>query len=201
MIDDIAKEISVRRDEILSNINQESISVYLFLKDQYKKGDIKNNTLFHFVLRSYYRLDNAGLGDALKKRYFELLEDRNEDLEVILEELYKIPTERNIHTVQFSFATKLLHTINENSPIFDSEVSVVIHKRVTGDTKEDKIKSCREAFDFLKETYTGLLKEELVREVVSEFRDKFKVSASDVSDIKVLDFIVWSLGKLKKKKS
>jgi len=48
--------------------------------------------------------------------------------------------------------------------------------------------------------YSNLIKDKEIKKIISEFRKKFSVSAERMTDIKVLDFIVWSLGKLKKKK-
>ena len=50
------------------------------------------------------------------------MESGEEDLGRILRELYEKETLRKAKTVQFSFATKLIHTINPNRPIFDSKV-------------------------------------------------------------------------------
>lgn len=131
----IIEEIFKKLDKILENIDKESIFVYLFLKDEHKKGNIKNNLLFQFVFKSYYRLDNAGLGNKLKNRYFELLADKQKDLRKILLELYKIKTLKNKNTIQFCFATKLLNTLDNNNPIFDAEVSRVFHKTRQGNNK------------------------------------------------------------------
>ena len=46
----IIKEICELQDAIFLNITLESVDVYLFLKDEYKKGNIKNNTVFEFIL-------------------------------------------------------------------------------------------------------------------------------------------------------
>ncbi len=197
---DIKDEILRNQDKILSYIDIESVDVYRFLKNEYKKGPINDNAVFQFVFRSYYRLDNAGLGDGLKKKFFELMVDKQDNLKKILLELYRIPTLRNLSTVQFSFATKLLHTLDSNNPIFDSEVSDVIHKKVSGKNKEEKIESCLRIYESLKSTYVTLLQDEQIVKVILKFREKFKVNKSDVPDMKVLDFIVWSLGKLIKRK-
>jgi len=135
----IIKEICELQDAIFLNITLESVDVYLFLKDEYKKGNIKDNTVFQFVFRSYYRLDNAGLTDEFKKRYFELLADKQTDLKTILWDLYEFPTRRNLKAVQFSFATKLLHTLDNNKPIFDAEVARVIHESVTGGVQKKRL--------------------------------------------------------------
>jgi len=195
----IIEEILEKQKEILTNRDSESISVYLFLKKEYEKGNIKNNGVFQFVFRSYYRLDNAGLGEKLKNKYFELLANKQNDLSKILSELYKILSLRKLNTIQFSFATKLLHTIDNNNPIFDAEVSRVIHKRVSGRTRDEKIKSCLEIYEFLKNEYGDFLQNEQIKKLILEFRERFNVSKDKMSDIKILDFIVWSLGKIQEK--
>ena len=196
---EIIKEIVKRQQEIFSNISLESVSVYIFLKNEYKKGNIIKNTLFQFVFRSYYRLDNAGLGDDLKKKYFELMASKQTDLKKILLELYKVLTAKKVNTVQFSFATKLLHTLDNELPIFDAEVSRVFHKSVSGKNKEQKIESCLKINQFLIDSYSEILKDDQIKNVIKKFRSKFNIEGMNkISDTKILDFIVWSLGKLKK---
>ena len=199
-IDQIIKKIFKQQDKILSNLDFESIDVYLFLKDEYKKGNILNNFVFQFVFRSYYGLDNAGLSDKIKKSYFELLADKQAKLEYILLELYEIPTLKGKNTIQFSFATKLLHTIDNDSPIFDSEIGKIFKLSVSGVDRDAKIISCIKIHDSLKINYTKLKKEKKIKEVISKFRQKFNADAEKVSDTKILDFIIWSLGKLELRK-
>lgn len=194
---DIIKEILGREDEILSKIDPESIEVYLFLKNEYAKGDIENNAIFQFVFRSYYRLDGAGLGDDLKTAFFKLLGHKEDNLEKILRKLHDIRTLRNKNTVQFSFATKLLHTLDEENPIFDSRVTKVIRKPVTGASGDDRINSSIGFYKDLKSIYDDLLEESEIKKVILKFRKKFDVNPKQVSDSKVLDFIIWTLGKLK----
>lgn len=198
----IIEEIKDNKKLIFDNIKQESISVYLFLKNEHKKRNIGNNLLFQFIFRSYYRLDNGGLGDKLKERYFVLLSNKQKDLKKILSELYKIPTlnSKNKNTIQFSFATKLIHTLDNNKPIFDTEVSRVILEKVQGKNKRDKIDSYLKIYEGLEGLYTSLLKDGDIKNIIKKFRSKFKVKNNSISAIKVLDFIIWSLGKLKKKK-
>ncbi len=127
-----------------------------------------------------------------------MLANKEIDLEKILNNLYKLPTLRNRNTIQFSFATKLLHTIDNSNPIFDAEISAIIYRAVLGNNKEEKIESAEIIFSYLKELYLKLIGNKKMQEIIKKFRTKFNVSKNMISDVKILDFIIWSLGKLKK---
>lgn len=196
---DIIKEICKRQDEILSNIVPESIAVYLFLKNEYAKDDIGNNTVFQFVFRSYYSLDGAGLSSKWKKHFFELLEQQEDSLRTILQRLYRIKTLTGRNTVQFSFATKLLHTLDNTKPIFDLKVAKVIGETVTGVNENTRIESCIRIYKRLEYIYRTLLKADKIKRVIRKFRKKFHINEEQIEDLKILDFIIWTLGKLKTK--
>ena len=206
---EIVEQIYKKREEIIENIDKESVDVYLWIKNEYEKSrgghELLNNKIFQFVFRSYYRLDSAGLSEKQKQRFFELLAQKESRLNIILEELYKLPTLRKkngkpIHTVQFAFATKLLHTLDNTKPIFDSKVAVVIYQHVNGNTKERKIESCKKIHVDLKNLYTQLILDQKIQQVIKEFRSKFKATLKEnrIDNEKVLDFLLWSLGKLMK---
>ena|SRR3989344_2567941 len=197
---EIAEKIYKRRKEVIENIDQESIDVYLWLKDAHEKGNIKNNFIFQFVFRSYYGLDRAGLSKAQKKKFFELLVKKETDLRIILRKLSELPNRQNQNTVQFSFATKLLHTIDDSKPIFDAKVSVVVHKAVTGSSVEEKIESAEKLYNDLENLYLGLIENEKVREVIKGFKSRFGLGPKNMTEQKILDFIIWSLGSLLVKK-
>lgn len=202
MVKDIIDNIIKNQNEILSNIKEEDVLVYLFLKKEYEKGLIKENKIFQFVFRSFYRLDNAGLSNELKNHYFKLLSDKNVDLEEILKELYNIEILRGgkiYNTVQFSFATKLLHTIDNHLPIFDAEVSRVLKIGTSGVGKE-KIKSCLETYKKLNKLYGILVEDKKILMLIQKFKNKFNLKDKDMTNEKILDFIVWSLGKIMNKK-
>ena len=134
-----------------------------------------------------------------KKKFFELLALGQNDLNLILESLWKISGHAGRHSLFLSFATKLLHTLDNSKPIFDAEVSAVINKRVTGNIKEEKIKSAKDIYAYLENLYLVLVGNEKIQEVIKEFRAKFSVDTKRITDQKVLDFLIWSLGKLKRR--
>jgi len=200
-ISEVIKNIVDNRDKILLNLDKESIDVYIFLKKEYEKGNINNNKVFQFVFRSFYRLDNAGLSDEQKIHFFELMSNKDISLNKILLDLYNFPTKRNKNSLQLSFATKLLHTIDNQRPIFDAEVTAVMgYKLPQGSEIDIRIVKSEKLYMDLFQLYNELLSQKEIENVVRLFREKFNVQENDVSNEKALDFIIWSLGKIMKKK-
>lgn len=134
----------------------------------------------------------AGLTQTFFDKYFQLLEDRETDLRKILKVLSKIPRRKGDYAVELSFATKLIHTIDNNSPIFDSNVAKVFglklkHIRDLDQKIEDRI----HVYELLKRKFERLLKSPEIREIISDFKEKLGVN---INDVKMLDFILWKLG-------
>lgn len=194
MIKTITKNVSKNQDQILSNLDYESVVVYRFLKSEYDKGNILNNPFFQFVFRSFYRMDGAGLSNRMKEHYFQLLENKERNLEIILSELYDIKNIKKQNTIQFSFATKLVHTIDNDMPIYSTEIASCLDKkpRPTG-SKNERILSCVVIYGSLMRLYDELKKNEEINDTISKFRLKFNVTEGQISNTKVLDFILWSL--------
>jgi hypothetical protein len=190
LIPELVTKINKHEKLILDSIDAESVDIYLFIKERYEKKE--TDSIFRFVYRSFYGLDNAGLTDELKEKYFYLLNNQKNDLKEILDELSKIKTLSKKESIQFSFATKLLHTLDNNLPIYDSAVASLLKLRIYG--SKNKLNVCLEKYESLKEDYALLLRYDL--SILSKFREKFKLMSKSISDVKVLDFILWTLGKM-----
>lgn len=187
---------------IVENLNHESIDVYIFLTDEFKKGDILKNYVFRFVYRSFYRLDNAGLTDDFKDKYFEYLEDHRENrdiqIEAIARELFKLPNRKGQNSLQFSFVTKLANTINHEFPIYDLEIAKMYSFKAPYTNKpfDVRLSEYMKFYNLLTESYKNILAKNTLEKVFDEFHIKFKNNGA-IPDIKILDFIMWSAGKLK----
>ena len=98
------KEIYI---EAINKLSKEGFDVYGFINDEFKNTeDITKNHLFQFVFRSFYRLDNAGLTQEFKTRYFQLLQEyRNKpiDLKEICLDLSNYKKEFRFHSVFFCY--------------------------------------------------------------------------------------------------
>lgn len=191
-----------KKDQAFNNLDVESFYVYNFLKEEFiKTKDIKNNPLFQFTYRSFYRLDNAGLTKDFKNRYFELMQEyksSNINLNAICIDLYNYKTLKGLNSVQFSFATKLANTIDKNYPIYDSEVAKVFNFNQPYYLKDsdEKIDKYLEQYSYVKYTSHELCSNEKISEIFLEMDNIYEEVCKSLDNIKKLDFLMWSVGKV-----
>ncbi|MBU4124004.1 MAG: hypothetical protein KKI14_00850, partial [Nanoarchaeota archaeon] len=166
---------------------QESIDVYNFIRSKYQKKELNN--AFKFMFRSFYRLDNAGLSDNQKIRFFELLEKKQTDLAYILNELYKIKTRKKKNSIQFSFASKLIHTLDNDKPIWDRQATKILNlSQIKSGKKDKRINDAVNKYESLNTITCDLLKMEEIKDIIKKFR-KVCQRTDGISDMKILDFI------------
>jgi hypothetical protein len=188
---------------ILDNIREETIDVYLYIVDEFRRVNILTNNVFQFVYRSFYGLDRAGLTDEFKSEYFRLLESARDSVQVdirdIVSRLYEYPNRRGKKALQFSFATKLLHTVNDQYPVYDSAVALMFDFNAPYSYKpfEKRLEEYTFFYNHLQNIYVEILASQVLEDLINGFRQRFPRQQAKISDVKTLDFIFWSAGKLK----
>lgn len=206
-IDEILPNIESHAKQIVDAIGREAVDVYGFLCDEFARQPVERNCVFQFVYRSFYRLDNAGLTDDFKKRYFELMEmerSRNSpevdlnNLKKLVEDLRRIPNRKEQESLQFSFVTKLANTVNTEYPIYDAQVANAFnfHPPYNKDF-EIRLDRYMSFYKSLCDTYDTILRQLLLRESRRIFRETYLGPTERIPETKVLDFVFWSYGKLK----
>jgi hypothetical protein len=194
--------LSQKAEEIVSTIDKESILVYLFIRNKFKDHRGGVDPLFHFVYRSFYRLDNAGLTPEFKAEYFRCLERRRDckelNLPELTRELYKLPNLKGQNSLQFSFITKLANTIDDNYPIYDSEIARVFKFKPPYHhlSFEDRLSKFIDFYAELKSYYASLISEGSCKDIFSCFYKQFPNDAPQIPEVKLIDFFFWSAGKL-----
>lgn len=201
---EITNWIEENSTEIIDNIDIESIEVYEFLQEQFNSSNVEENHLFQFVFRSYYRLDGAALSAEFKHAFFEILEENkeNDKLEFlpVLKRLYAFENPKAANAVQFSFVSKLIHTINNKRAIYDNEVVKIfsLAKPVQQDF-DLKVENYLNQFGSIERQYKEIVLAKLLPQTMAAFDEKF--ADHGLSDYKKLDFIFGSAGKLKTQQS
>jgi hypothetical protein len=187
---------------IVEAVGREAVDVYLFLSDEFARGPATHNCLFQFVYRSFYRLDNAGLTPQFKLAYFECLEDARGaskvDLADIVKKLHKFRNLKHQESLQFSFATKLASTINPNYPIYDGKVAECFGFRAPSNNKpfDRRLQEYLAFYESLRKFYEEVMIQGSMKELVGLFERTYSHAARRIPEVKVLDFILWSAGKL-----
>ncbi len=193
-------KIVQRQGDVVEGIGQEAVDVYLFLTEQFARGSVTNNRLFQFVYRSYYMLDAAkSLTRDFKKKYFELMEAaRGEvvDVRATARTLFEIPNAKDQENLQFSFVTKLAHTVDDSNALYDSNVANYFCFRAPFSKSSGFDVRIRPLMDFYNDLgicYGRILADGALADAMQSFSRRY---SEQVPDIKMLDFIFHSAGRL-----
>lgn len=196
----IANYIDSNSSKIVDNIPMESPYIYLFLKEHFEKYDVSSNHVFQFLYRSFYRLDNAGLTAEFKSKYFTTMQIHRGmdsfDVRSILDVLYQISNQKGQNTIQFSFVTKMMNTINDNAPIYDNEVRKVFgfNRPSYSMSKEKRIDEYLHQLAHISHAYSTILNQFQDNSALKRFDQRFQ--NVQIGQVKKLDFIMWSAGKM-----
>jgi hypothetical protein len=194
--------VETNSEVIVRAIGQEAVDVYCFLRERISEVDPAEDRLFQFLFRSFYRLDNAGLTDDFKTRFFQLLQAAKcagrVDIIEVVRDLWAIRNRKGQKSIQYSFATKLAATVDENCPIYDAEVAAVFGFRppYTYRSFERRLAEYSSFHADLTALYNSIVETNRLIEARALFRTIYGAPPTSVSETKVLDFIFWSAGKL-----
>lgn len=189
--------INAHIPQVLNAIRDEQdVRPYIWLKKKFPIVNVRVNAEFQAKFRRYWRprVSNAFLGS-----YFSLLEkykyeDRDDiNIKAVVFELYKIPTHSNgKQTVQFSMASKFVHTLRSHSPVYDSNVDAFYFfpPGPQNEHGKEKIQRLLLAYQFLVREYERILNRGLLSQAISEFRERFDPNLV-FTDEKVIDILIW----------
>lgn len=197
----LASLIKQNESQIFSNLSEESIAVYEFIRWEFEKSEETRSDIFQFVYSRFYGMTPPRATPEFVDNYFNILKksNRHSKLEEIANQLAVEDSNGN-KKLYFSFATKLLHTIDNEKPIYDNRVAEVFNMTPRSDIKDFKKKLalyCKR-IDEIRNVYKEIFRRKLIKDVLKKFDSKYK--HQKMSNMKKLDFLVWTLGKLQSKK-
>lgn len=186
----IEDQIIQHKDQILKKLDKETLLKYCWIQTHVQKCNVATDVEFQRKFSGYYRM--RFVPAEYRKRFFELFEQIKSvgaSFEETSRMLYKVS---NRH--EFSFITKMLHTINPTLPIYDSQVHASLElrrdrflpdlgKQIAQDVKVLRTISLH---------YKRLMETPAVQELSSKI-DK-RVFPYAISEEKKVDFILWALG-------
>jgi hypothetical protein len=146
--------------------------------------------------RAYWAMNAAQLSPDFYTAYFAALDearDRALTLDVLSRRLYDASARRDgSRSLQFSFATKLLHMANPHLPIYDSKVAGFFFFRAApGDLPLDQRISRLVTFHgFLTQEYARVLNDRLLAVAIEPFRQQLQ--PQHFTDEKCIDSLLWA---------
>lgn len=185
-------------DLVLSTLDYRlDIVTYLGLIRRFDQSDISHDPVFHLDYRRYWRLNAARLSKSFCLAYFDLMErlrtNQNMDTEAVARILYRLPTHENgRQSLQFSFASKLVHTLDRHRPIYDSMVADFFFFRPPDPNREldFRLRSLSTFYNFLCSEYHRVLEHGFLEPSILRFRQIQGVDDA-YTDVKIIDTLIW----------
>lgn len=196
--DKLISNLSLSRDSIIDKLEKRKNDVdrYFYIASVFAQNEpISDNEEFKDTYKNFYVMKTAGLSQQHFDKYFEMLDEQVSNLERILNELYEIKTLKQQNSLQFSFATKLLHTVNNNLPIYDKQVKITLGLpdpyKYSDNSRYKKTRAILAYYENLKMIYRQLLENASVKKLIDDIRKNFGWTANQINDVKILDFVLW----------
>ncbi|HUI40397.1 MAG TPA: hypothetical protein VL523_00360, partial [Terriglobia bacterium] len=98
-------------------------------------------------------------------------------------------------SLQFSFVTKLAHTVNPKYSVYDSKIAAAFSFAPRYSKKIDQRLEPELAFySSLCATYKEIVACSMLERHIRVFRNRYGPAAGHLPDIKIIDFVFWSAG-------
>ena len=182
--------IHKNRDAILSQLDMNTLSVYHWLQDNLHTRNVAIDQEYRKRYGHYYGM--RFVSNEYREKYFQMMEGLKNipgvSFREISQQLYLVDQKH-----EFSFISKLLHTIDPSCPIYDSRVA-----RVLGITRYPKndfqkvLKRDEGILDKLRNVYHQLETDSRLTELLIQIDQR--TPDKPISIEKKLDFILWALG-------
>lgn len=153
--------------------------------------------------RRFWAMNPARLGPEFYTTYFSTFTaalSRPPSLSSIAQTLHAASARQNGQkSLQFSFATKLLHMTNQHSPIYDSQVTAFyfFQEPLVQVDLQRRIDNLMSFHSFLAEEYSRVIEGGLLAIAIQEFRVRLKPQR--FTDEKIVDSLVWAFVALLRK--
>ena len=172
------------------------VNYYLYIQKHYNDVDERDAEDFRDVFTEFYLKAQGKMRDPVNRvPFFETMKTCSPDKDLI-ELLIELHNKLDTDLYEFSFATKLLHTINNDSPIFDSKVFKYLKEEEGVNFWEyrhskDGLERARHNWPLLKNWYDSFLQTERAAEWIAWFDRQFP-NAAHIAAVKKIDFLIFA---------
>ena len=192
---DLALQIRISQKAIFETITPRMLTTYHWLQDNLYLRDVSTDAEYKKKFTGYYRM--RYVSQPYRDRFFSLLEAMKHDKDVsfadIARDLFQVDGRH-----EFSFITKMLHTIDPSRPIYDSQADQALQIHRTYQPNFDfKIQQDEEILRQISFAYRCLEAASEMTEPLAAFDQIIPNRSMNIA--KKLDFLLWALGGIEKK--
>lgn len=160
---------------------------YQYIMNQVKKANVAIDTGFQKIFNGFYIVRRNETWRKIYYEYFESIKDSEPTFANIITYLYDCTG-----NIEPSFSSKMLATISPEKPIWDHYVVQNLNIKLTGATKEEKLKNAIMLYNDMGKWYSDFLQTEKAKECIYAF-DHVLPDYQWLSSIKKIDSILWSI--------
>ena len=192
---DLALQIRNNQKAIIEKITPQMLTTYHWLQDNLYLRNVSSDAEYKRKFAGYYRM--RYVSKQYRDSFFSLFEAIKTDTDIsfvdVARRLFQVDGRH-----EFSFISKMLHTIDPSRPIYDSQVDQALQIHRTYQLNIDsKIQQDEEILKQLSFVYRCLEAASEMAEPLAAF-DRIVPNRS-MSIAKKLDFLLWALGGIEKK--
>lgn len=186
----ILEKIRQNQTAIMKKLNPKVLATYCWLQDNLHKRNVAVDTEYRKKFSGYYRM--RFVSQEYRDQFFELFEEIKSEsspsFRVVSQKLFQVDGKH-----EFSFITKMLHTIEPSRPIYDSQVDIALEiHRYYQPNFEEKLRQDEHILAQISAAYRELASSPGMIELLAGF-DKI-IPGHTMSAEKKIDFILWALG-------
>ena len=186
----ILEKIRQNQSAIMEKLNPKVLATYCWLQDNLHKRNVAVDTEYRKKFSGYYRMRfvSQEYRDQFFKLFEEIKSESSPSFRAVSQKLFQVDGKH-----EFSFITKMLHTIEPSRPIYDSQVDIAlgIHRYYQANF-EEKLRQDEHILAQIAAAYRELVSSPGMIELLAEF-DKI-IPGYTMSAEKKIDFILWALG-------
>ncbi|TSA37355.1 MAG: hypothetical protein D4R65_00950 [Verrucomicrobiaceae bacterium] len=183
-------------------LSEKDYNPYLKLRMLLTEQPLGYRSAFEPLFRSFFGMNRAHLGDSFLQAFFDHLFKlrkpiNGQSYSRILSDLAKHKRKKGDAAIQFSFVSKFVAINDESQPIIDKHISDFFG--ISAPRKgglQFRINGFIENLTLLKSIYGAWKSEPAVRSLLANIRRK-KQDLSGFTDERILDLLVWQVGRRK----
>ena len=187
--------LNIHSDEILGDCLETAFDLRIYVKimNLVAKEDFHATPEFRKIFNGFYKIRQKS--QEWYDKYYELMEEQKKEQRTFEEILIQLNNVKP--SVEVSFASKLIATINPDMPIWDQYVLRNLGledewKKCSVASKEERIKKAVDIYERIQTFYSDFQSSDEGKECIRVIDEALPKYADRISYAKKIDYILWS---------